>query len=39
MTIAMPNLMPALPEIFLLTMVCIILVADLFIADERRFIT
>jgi NADH-quinone oxidoreductase subunit N len=35
----MPNLIPALPEIFLLAMVSIILIADLFVSDERRFIT
>ena len=39
MTFAMPNLMPALPEMFLLAMVSIILIADLFVSDERRFIT
>ena len=39
MTFAAPNLMPALPEMFLLAMVSIILIADLFVSDERRFIT
>jgi len=39
MNFAMPNLMPALPEIFLLCMVSIILIADLFVCDERRFVT
>lgn len=32
----MPDMWPALPEIFLATMVCAILVADLFISEERR---
>ncbi len=31
--------MPALPEIFLLTMACIILLADLFISDKNRVLT
>jgi len=35
----MPDLMPALPEIFLLTMACIILLADLFISDKNRVFT
>ncbi|MCF6257414.1 MAG: NADH-quinone oxidoreductase subunit NuoN [Gammaproteobacteria bacterium] len=35
----MPDLMPALPEIFLLTMACIILLADLFISDKNRVLT
>lgn len=34
-----PDLMPALPEIFLMTMACVILVADLFIPQDRRVIT
>lgn len=33
------NLMPALPEIFLLVAVCVILILDLFISDARRGIT
>jgi NADH-quinone oxidoreductase subunit N len=32
-------LWPAYPEIFLLVMVCVILVADLFISDDNRIIT
>ena len=32
----MPDLMPAVPEIFLLTMACIILLADLFFTDKNR---
>lgn len=36
MNFAMPNLMPAFPEIFLLTMTCVILVIDLFLKDRSR---
>ena len=32
-------LLPAYPELFLLAMVCLILIADLFISDERRGIS
>ncbi len=32
-------LMPAYPELFLLGMVCVILVADLFVSDDNRVIT
>ncbi len=32
-------LLPAYPEIFLLAMVCVILVADLFVTDGRRIVT
>ena len=32
-------LWPAYPELFLLTMVCVILVADLFISDDNRSVT
>ena len=32
-------LVPAYPELFLLAMVCLILIADLFISDERRGIS
>jgi len=34
-----PNLLPALPEIFLLSMACVILIADLFISDKNRALT
>ena len=34
-----PNVVPALPEIFVLTMACIILVVDLFLSDNSRVIT
>ena len=39
MNFAIPALTPALPEIFLLAMVCVILIADLFVRDENRFAT
>lgn len=39
MTIDMPDFVPAIPEIVVLSMACIILVADLFISDDRRVIT
>jgi NADH-quinone oxidoreductase subunit N len=39
MTVVMPNLMPALPEIFLLTMASFILIFDLFLSDKNRFVT
>lgn len=35
----MPDLIPALPEIFVLSMACIILVYDLFLSDRNRVIT
>jgi len=37
MTIA--ELQLALPEIFVLSMACVVLIADLFISDERRGLT
>ena len=33
------NLWPAAPEIFMLTMVCVILVVDLFLDDARRHVS
>ncbi|WP_455221690.1 NADH-quinone oxidoreductase subunit NuoN [Kaarinaea lacus] len=39
MTIDMPNFVPAIPELFVLSMACIILIADLYVSDERRVIT
>ena len=39
MNFVIPNMLPAAPEIFLLSMVSIILISDLFITDERRFLT
>ena len=35
----MPNLMPALPEIFVFSMACVILVLDLFLSDGRRVVS
>ena len=35
----MPDMTPALPEIFVLTMACVILVYDLFLSDRNRVIT
>lgn len=34
-----PNFVPALPEIFVLSMICIILVVDLFLTESNRIIT
>lgn len=39
MSFEMPSLLPALPEIFMLAMVCVILVLDLFIDDEHRYVS
>ncbi len=36
MNFVTPDFMPAMPEIFLLTMVCVILITDLFLKDETR---
>ncbi|WP_198266163.1 NADH-quinone oxidoreductase subunit NuoN [sulfur-oxidizing endosymbiont of Gigantopelta aegis] len=36
MNFVTPDFMPALPEIFLLAMVCVILIVDLFLKDESR---
>ena len=33
------DLLPALPEIVLLTMICLVLVTDLFIKDDEKDIT
>jgi NADH-quinone oxidoreductase subunit N len=35
----MPNMAPALPEIFILSMACVILVIDLFLNDRQRVVT
>jgi NADH-quinone oxidoreductase subunit N len=39
MQFEMPSLIPVLPELFLLTMACVILVVDLFLKDEQRILT
>jgi NADH-quinone oxidoreductase subunit N len=36
MNFVTPDFMPAMPEIFLLSMVCVILIIDLFLKDESR---
>jgi len=38
-TFDMPDMIPALPEIFVLTMACIILIYDLFLTDRNRVVT
>ena len=35
----MPNFIPALPEIFLLSMACLILIIDLYLTDKNRVFT
>ena len=39
MNFTMPNIAPALPEIFILSMACVILVIDLFLNDRQRVVT
>mgnify|MGYP001599008107 FL=1 len=39
MPFVMPNLMPAAPEIFVLCMASLILIADLFVSERNRFLT
>ncbi|MEO0575185.1 MAG: NADH-quinone oxidoreductase subunit NuoN [Pseudomonadota bacterium] len=39
MSFITPDFMPALPEMVLLGALCVVLIADLFISDERRVIT
>jgi len=39
MNFEVPNMMLALPEMFILTMACIILVFDLFVSDNNRVLT
>ncbi|MGI9265326.1 MAG: NADH-quinone oxidoreductase subunit NuoN [Gammaproteobacteria bacterium] len=34
-----PNMLPAAPEMTLLTMICVVLIADLWISDEKRIVT
>jgi NADH-quinone oxidoreductase subunit N len=36
---ALPDFLPALPEIFLLVMACVVMIADLFVKSERRTAT
>ena len=37
--IEIPNFVPAIPELFILSMACIILIADLYVSQSRRVIT
>ena len=39
MNFEIPNFVPALPEIFVLTMACLILIVDLFLKDHDRIVT
>jgi NADH-quinone oxidoreductase subunit N len=39
MTIEIPNFTPAIPEIFVLTMACVILMVDLLLTDRSRVVT
>ena len=39
MIIEIPNFVPAVPELFVLSMACVILIADLYISDSRRVLT
>ena len=39
MSFEIPNMTPAIPEIFLLGMACVILIVDLFLSDRSRFVT
>jgi len=34
-----PNLLPALPEIIMLAMICLVLIVDLFLSQEKRWIS
>ena len=39
MNFEIPNMMLAMPEMFILTMACVILVFDLFVSDKNRILT
>ena len=39
MNFEIPNFAPAVPELFVLSMACIILIVDLFLSDNNRFVT
>ena len=39
MMIEIPNFVPAIPELFVLSMACIILIADLYVSDSKRVLT
>ena len=36
---ALPNILPALPEIFVFSMACVILIVDLFLTERRRVVS
>ena len=39
MSFEIPSMAPAIPEIFLLSMACVILIVDLFLSDKSRIVT
>ena len=39
MSFEIPNMTPAIPEVFLLGMTCTILIVDLFLSDRSRIVT
>jgi NADH-quinone oxidoreductase subunit N len=39
MNFEMPNFLPAIPEIFVLSMACLILIVDLYVSDKNRVVT
>ncbi|MBI3344287.1 MAG: NADH-quinone oxidoreductase subunit NuoN [Gammaproteobacteria bacterium] len=39
MNFVMPNFAPAIPEIFVLSMACLVLIVDLFLREDNRIIT
>ena len=39
MSFVAPSLVPAIPELFLLGMVCTLLLVDLFLSDAQRYLT
>ena len=39
MTFEIPQFLPAVPELFLLGMICFILVVDVFLSDAHRLVT
>ena len=39
MNFVIPNIIPALPEMFVLSMACVILVADLFLSERLRSVS
>ena len=39
MTVALSEFIPLMPEIFILTMTCVVLIVDLYLTDKTRYIT